>query len=43
MASATQQDRERKVLQYLQQINEMLLAAGYFRARISGIDNFDKV
>ena len=43
MTSAPQQERERKNQQLMQQINEMLLAAGYFRARIAGLDNFDKV
>ena len=27
----------------VQQINDMLLAAGYFRSRIPGISQFDKV
>ena len=43
MNSAPQRDREKRNQQLMQQINDMLLAAGYFRARISGLDDFDKV
>ena len=43
MSSAPQRERERKNQLLMQEINEMLLAAGYFRARITGLDNFDKV
>eukprot|EP00826_Nyctotherus_ovalis_P031674 TRINITY_DN2537_c0_g1_i3.p1 TRINITY_DN2537_c0_g1~~TRINITY_DN2537_c0_g1_i3.p1 ORF type:complete len:316 (-),score=78.45 TRINITY_DN2537_c0_g1_i3:1096-2043(-) len=43
MNSAPQRDRDRRNQQLMQQINDMLLAAGYFRARISGLDDFDKV
>lgn len=43
MNSAPQRDHERRNQQLMQQINDMLLAAGYFRARISGLDDFDKV
>jgi hypothetical protein len=35
--------KEKEYQKYIQQINDMLLAAGYFRARMAGITQFDKV
>ncbi len=37
------QFEEGHLQQIVQQINDMLLAAGYFRSRIPGISQFDKV
>lgn len=39
----TQMSDEDEQLYTMQKITDMLIAAGYFRARISGLDHFDKV
>jgi hypothetical protein len=35
--------QEREDTEYLQKITDMLLAAGYFRARLNNIEPFDKI